>query len=75
MKSHHAVVAPTGVSALHVSGQTIHSFFMFPVGYLSPDSITGSSSELFQKLGVLIIDEVSMVRADVLEGILYPSDT
>jgi hypothetical protein len=69
VKSHHAVVAPTGVAALNVSGQTIHSFFKFQIGYLSPDSIKGSDGELFQKLDTLIIDEISMVRADLLEGI------
>lgn len=41
--SHHAVVAPTGVSALNVSGQTIHSFFRFPPCYISPDSISGNN--------------------------------
>src|SRR5215470_693358 len=66
--SHHAVVAPTGVSALNVSGQTIHSFFRFPACYINPVSIYGSNDQLFQQLRMLIIDEISMVRADLMEG-------
>src|SRR5262249_17278508 len=67
--AHHAVVAPTGVAALNVNGQTIHSFFKFRPCYLSPDSSSGSSDDLFQQLRTLIVDEASMVRADLLEGI------
>jgi len=68
------VLAPTGVAALNVSGQTIHSFFGFP-----PRIITSQEAgkrvarkdklRLYQNLEVLIIDEISMVRADVLDGI------
>jgi hypothetical protein len=65
---HHAVVAPTGVAALNINGQTIHSFFKFRPCYLSPDSISGNSDGLFRQLRTLIIDEISMVRADLLEG-------
>jgi ATP-dependent exoDNAse (exonuclease V) alpha subunit len=68
MKAQHAVVAPTGVAALNVNGQTIHSFFHFPPCYISPDAISGSDDALFRELRTLIIDEISMVRADLLQG-------
>jgi ATP-dependent DNA helicase PIF1 len=63
------VLAPTGVAALNVGGQTIHSFFKFPPRYLDPITIRPRVSELFQNLKMLIIDEISMVRADVMDGI------
>ncbi len=65
-----AVVAPTGVAALNVRGQTIHSFFGFPGKLLSRKDIRKRSNRyLYQKLDTLIIDEVSMVRADLLDRI------
>ena len=65
-----AVLAPTGVAALNVGGQTIHSFFRFPPTLIDPGSLRKRrSAKLFQKLETLIIDEVSMVRADVMDGI------
>ena len=65
-----AVLAPTGVAALNVGGQTIHSFFQFPPTLIDPGSIRKrKNAKLLQKLETLIIDEVSMVRADVMDGI------
>lgn len=69
-----AVLAPTGIAALNVGGQTIHSFFKFPIEVLSPDIVHGLSHdeeiiELFENLDLLIIDEVSMVRADLFSAI------
>jgi len=65
-----AVVAPTGVAALNVRGQTIHSFFGFPGKLLTRKDIRKRSNRyLYQKLDTLIIDEVSMVRADLLDRI------
>lgn len=67
-----AVVAPTGVSALNVKGQTIHSFFKFKPRLITPDSITTKKdNKLYKNLDMLIIDEISMVRADVFDGIEY----
>jgi ATP-dependent DNA helicase PIF1 len=63
------VLAPTGVAALNVGGQTIHKFFNFKPGYIDPIAIKPSVGELFQHLEMLIIDEVSMVRADLMDGI------
>src|SRR3989344_8876710 len=62
------VLAPTGVAALNVGGQTIHSFFRFPPGL----SVKGAAKEaykrkksgIFWKLDLIVIDEISMVRAD-----------
>lgn len=71
-----AVVAPTGIAALNVGGQTIHSLFRLPLGPLerSRDSVHvfnrgHPKRRLLEQLQVLIIDEVSMVRADVLDAI------
>ncbi len=64
------VLAPTGVAALNVGGQTIHSFFRFPPTLIDPQAIRRrGNAKLFQQLQILIIDEVSMVRADVMDGI------
>jgi len=69
-----AVLAPTGVAALNVQGQTIHSFFGFPPRIITPQEASRKTSRkdllrLYQNLEVLVIDEISMVRADVLDGI------
>jgi hypothetical protein len=64
------VVAPTGVAALNAEGATIHSFFRFPPRIVDPGEIEEVADRtLFEKLDLLIVDEVSMVRADVLDGI------
>ena len=67
------VLAPTGVAALNVKGQTIHSFFNFYVD-VTPQKIRDKKSKprnpkLYKKLKTIIIDEVSMVRADLLDCI------
>ena len=64
------VVAPTGVAAINIEGQTIHSFFRFPPRLIIPEEVRRSeNSKLLKKMDILIIDEVSMVRADLLDGI------
>ena len=64
------VLAPTGVAALNVQGQTIHSFFGFPAKFFSTDEIKKRRDvRLYKKMEVLIIDEISMVRADMLDHI------
>lgn len=65
------VLAPTGVAALNVNGQTIHRFFNFRID-VTPHGVRASSSrprepELYKNLRTIIIDEVSMVRADLLD--------
>lgn len=62
------VLAPTGVAALNVHGQTIHSFFGWKP-HVTPYEIKPSKrlKELLAKLDTIIIDEISMVRADILD--------
>lgn len=64
------VLAPTGLAAVNVGGQTIHSFFGFPPRLIRPDDIRRSrNGRLMRKLKLLIIDEVSMVRSDLMWAI------
>ncbi|MDX2307927.1 MAG: AAA family ATPase [Hyphomicrobium sp.] len=61
------VVAPTGLAAVNVGGQTIHSFFGLPPRLLKPDDMRRSrNGQIMRKLDVVIIDEVSMVRSDLM---------
>jgi ATP-dependent DNA helicase PIF1 len=67
-----AVLAPTGVAAVNVRGQTIHSFFQFPTQYLDPDLYpTFKGDSIHRKLDAIIIDEISMVRAEMFDAIEY----
>ncbi len=64
------VLAPTGVSALNVNGQTIHSFFKFKPGLIDVSRIKKKSPwRIYTELELLIIDEISMVRADTFQAI------
>ena len=64
------VLAPTGVAALNVGGQTIHSFFRFPFRIITPAALADQKkNRLWKKVELVIIDEVSMLRADILDGI------
>ncbi len=65
------VLAPTGVAAINVKGQTIHSFFQFKPD-VTPDTVAfikvrKSRRKLYEKIDALVIDEISMVRADLLD--------
>src|ERR1035438_5792148 len=63
------VVAPTGIAALNAQGVTIHSYFRLPPRVITPDDIEAvRDRSLYSKLDLLIVDEVSMVRADVMDG-------
>jgi len=68
-----AVLAPTGIAAVNVGGSTIHSFFRFKPRLMTKDDVTEirSKKEVFSALEMLVIDEVSMVRADIMDGIDY----
>lgn len=74
------VVAPTGVAAINAKGVTIHSFFQLPFGPILPDAELSNSGgfnkkfsktkiDIIKSMDLLIIDEISMVRADVLDAI------
>lgn len=79
-----AVVAPTGVAAINAGGVTIHSFFQLPLCPYLPDvkelvteyqmpermrSLRKERVKILRTLDLLIIDEISMVRADILDAI------
>ena len=77
------VVAPTGVAAINAGGVTIHSFFQLPFGPIITEKVAGHKIEnpnfkkkfnkrkinIIRTIDLLIIDEISMVRADMLDAI------
>ena len=64
------IVAPTGLAAVNVGGQTIHSFFGLPPRLIRPDDIKRSrNGRVMRRLKLLVIDEVSMVRSDIMWAI------
>lgn len=66
------VLAPTGIAALNVKGQTIHSFFGFPPRIINKKEIEKRRNRsVYKKVEVIIIDEISMVRADILDNMDY----
>jgi hypothetical protein len=78
------VTAPTGVAAINAKGVTLHSFFQLPFGPYIPDTQRGNTHavqtkevkrfsrqkiDIMRTLDLLVIDEISMVRADVLDAV------
>lgn len=73
------VLAPTGVAAINAQGQTIHSFFQLSLGPQVPGMVQGEKKtyyrmskekkNLIKTLDLLVIDEISMVRCDVLDAV------
>lgn len=82
-KKKNIVLAPTGIAAVNVGGVTIHSFFKVPLHPFAPDDANYSSHsrlkerlkynkekiKIIQEIELIVIDEVSMVRADLLDFI------
>jgi ATP-dependent exoDNAse (exonuclease V) alpha subunit len=68
-----ATVAPTGVAALNAQAQTIHSLFQLPPGgVLDAKNLppwNGRRGVLYQHMRTLVIDEISMVRADIIDAV------
>ena len=68
------VTAPTGVAAINAKGVTLHSQFNIPIGFISPDTdpakrYNKNLMEICKNFDVLVIDEISMVRPDVIDYI------
>ena len=65
------IAAPTGVAALNVGGQTIHSLFRLPIGVIADHDIeqNGDLRKLLNTIDTLVIDEISMVNADLLDAV------
>ena len=65
------VLAPTGIAALAVGGQTMHSFFGFPMQVIGPHTqldLYPDKRQLLNEVDTIIVDEVSMVRSDLVDG-------
>ena len=71
----YVILAPTGLAAINVRGQTIHSFFHLPTKLFTLEDpqikFNKKNAKKFKALDLIIIDEISMVRADLLDGIDY----
>ncbi len=69
-KKNIAILAPTGITAIKARGQTVHSFFKFPPRFISKDDVKVlREREHIQRLETLLIDESSMLRADIFDAI------
>lgn len=72
-----AIVAPTGIAAINANGVTIHSFFGLPINPFLPGiskpvlNFDSQKRKILSQLELLVIDEVSMLRADTLDAIDY----
>ena len=84
VKKKHVVLAPTGIAAINAGGSTLHSFFRLPFHPLLPDDpnlslqrgrihqflrYTKQHRKLLEELELVIIDEISMVRADLIDAV------
>ena len=81
-KKKHVILAPTGIAAINAGGSTLHSFFRLPFHPLLPNDnqysprnirktlkYSSNHSKLIRELELIIIDEISMVRADIIDFI------
>ena len=84
VKKKHVVLAPTGIAAINAGGSTLHSFFKLPFHPLLPDDpnlslqkgrihdffkYTKPHRKLLEEIELVIIDEISMVRADIIDAV------
>ena len=84
IKKKHVVLAPTGIAAINAGGSTLHSFFKLPFHPLLPDDpnlslqkgriheflkYTKQHRRLLEQVELVIIDEISMVRADIIDAV------
>ena len=82
IKKKHIILAPTGIAAINAGGSTLHSFFKLPFHPLLPtdkrytarnirDTLkyNGEKTKLLREVELIIIDEISMVRADIIDFI------
>ena len=63
------ILASTGISAIKAKGKTIHSFFLFPPRILINEKIQKLRGKVINNVETILIDECSMIRSDVLDGI------
>ena len=82
IKKKHIILAPTGIAAINAGGSTLHSFFKLPFHPLLPNDkrysnrnirdtlkYNGEKTKLLREVELIIIDEISMVRADIIDFI------
>lgn len=65
------VLAPTGIAAIAAGGQTVHSFFGFPMEVIGPHTklqVSSSNENLLRHVDTIIVDEASMLRSDMVDG-------
>lgn len=66
------VTAPTGIAAIQVGGETIHSFFSLPIGVIADEELPRLREEkanLLRAIDTVVVDEVSMVSADIIDAV------
>ena len=63
------LLAPTGRAAINIKGQTLHSFFYLDSAVLQPKDYKNKKVKKLKNIDIIIIDEISMVRADILDSI------
>lgn len=78
-KKKHVILAPTGIAAINAGGSTLHSFFKLPFHPLLPDDerysirnmlkYTSEKRKIIREVELIVIDEISMVRADIIDFI------
>ena len=69
-KKQHAIVAPTGLTAIKAKGSTIHRLFKLPPTFIRKEDVRFlRDKEVLRKMEILLIDECSMMRADIMDAI------